>query len=167
VPHPPGSSPRSLERAPRRRGQGRRFVEIDLVAREQAIEMRDVAVMRLGRLRIPIRLPLLQLPLRANPVRRQLRARGEQFACEIRVLAKNLRRLRGLVEQVAQQLHVHRRPGADRGAAGMRILGRHRGAGDQMPVFGSCQERIEEEQSRSAAQQRIDTSQIGESRWKS
>ena len=69
-----------------------------------------------GRLHVPILEPLLQLPFFADLVRREAGARGDELFAQIRVHAQNLRRPDAVAEQVADDLLVHCRPGADAAA---------------------------------------------------
>lgn len=54
-------------------GEFGRFVHVDLPARIKAVEMRDMAVMHLRRLHVPVFEPFLQLAIRADPVGRKAR----------------------------------------------------------------------------------------------
>ncbi len=89
-----------------------------------------------------------------NLVGREPGTRGGDLPAEILVHPERLRRLDRVGEQVAQDLHVHRGPGADRGAKGMTVLGREGRVGDQPFVFRFLLQGGEEK-FRSAFQRRV------------
>ena len=69
------------------------------------------------------------------------------MSCRAKVLvhAENFRGLDAVAEQVADDLLVHRRPGADAGAFRDAVLRRHGRAGDEPVVLRFFDQRIEEE----------------------
>ena len=83
-----------------------------------------MAMVPLGRLHVPIVKPLLKLAGRTDLVGRKLRARGRNLLAEVLVAAQNLGGANRVVEQVADDLLIHRRAGADARAARMAVLGR-------------------------------------------
>ena len=103
-----------LQRACGGGGQLRRAAERDLGAGEEAVEVRDVAVVEVAGLHVPVFEPLLQLPGLADLVRREprrgpRRVRRGSSASMPRISAAAMQ----CGEQVADDLHVHRRAGAD------------------------------------------------------
>ena len=95
-----------FERLLRRRGKLGVALEADAVSRVQRVQMRHVPV---GRLRLGIVLdPLLQLPARADLQRRQALGRPSQLGAELGVHAECLGRPPAVLEQLANELDVHR-----------------------------------------------------------
>ena len=63
---------------------------------------------------IPVLQPLLELPLPADAIGCQRGARGSHAVQEARIGAQQPAGMHGAVKQVAQDLPVHRRAGAQR-----------------------------------------------------
>ena len=131
-------------------GGGERGLALDgdLAAREEGVEMRDVAVVDLGSLHVPVVEPLLELAGGADLVWRQARARGGEGRAQGRVDAEGLGGLDAVGEEVAQDLGVHRRAGAEAGAVRVDVLGRERRAGDEPLSRRLFDEGVEEELAR-------------------
>ena len=134
----------NLQRLLHRRREFRRAAQRDVAPRIQAVEMRDVAMMDVLRLHVPILQPFLQLPRAPDLIRREPGARDGKLLAQVCVHAEGFRRLDRVREQVAQDLHVHRRPGADGGTERMLVLRRQRGIRHQPFVIRLLDERIEE-----------------------
>jgi hypothetical protein len=121
-------------------------MKVNLVARKQGVQMRDVPMMNFRRLQVPVLQPFLKLSRLADLQGREARARGGDLRAEFRIHAENFRCLDAVGEQVAQNFHVHRRPGADAGmAVGMRVLRRQGRTGHQPVVRRVFHQRVEEE----------------------
>ena len=142
-------------------GEFGRGVHIHSCTRKQAVQMRDVAVMQLVRLEVQIGQPFLQLAGAANLHRREPRPRGGNLPGEWLVRAENFRRAEAVVEQIAEDFQIHRRPGANAGLRGRRIaiFRRERRTGDEPAVVRLLHERVEEELRR-AFERRIDMLEI-------
>ena len=128
--------------------------------------MRDVTVLNLRGLHLPVLQPFLKLASVADLQRCQPRAGRGGFHPEFLVDAENLRCLDAMIEQVAEDLHVHRRPRADASPTRVSVFGRERRASHQPPVLRFLDERIEEELRR-ALHYRIDLARYCLSRPKS
>src|SRR5437763_1624503 len=116
-----------------------------LRARKKSVEVRDVSVVHLGRFHVPVFEPLLQLPCLARLHRGHAREQRREFRREVSINAENTRGLDAVVEEIADDLRVHRRACADGDAAGMNVLRRERGAGDEPLVYRLLDERVGEE----------------------
>ena len=94
-----------------------------------------MAVMRLRRGHVPVLQPFLQLarPCRSRCGGRRVRS-ARKLRREVRIRAEHVAACDALREQVAQDLRVHRRAGAERGAERMLVLRRERWRGHQAPV---------------------------------
>ena len=68
-------------------------------------------MVNLRRLHVPVVKPLLKLACLADLVRRQPGAPRGQLAAESLVTAKNLAGTNRMIEEIADDLHVHRGPG--------------------------------------------------------
>ena len=145
----------NLERAFHGRREFGRAAHVDVVPGKQAEEVRHVAVVDLGRLHVPVVEPFLQLAGAADLQRRKPRARRAPLLPAGRRRRRGTRGLDRVGEQIAQDLHVHRRPHRQRRAERVRVLGRQRRRGDEPVVRRLLDERVEEELRR-AFQQRVD-----------
>ncbi len=102
---------------------------------------------------VPVVEPFLKLAEPADLQRCEAVAGGGEALAEFGVAVgrhsllyiQNLRRLDAVIEQVADDFHVHRRPGADLNAKGMLVLRRERRAVDEPVVLRLLDERVEEE----------------------
>ena len=92
-------------------GELRRSVQRDLAAGVHAVKMREVAVFCLGV--VPVFQPFLELAVAADLHGGQSRAFRRELATQRRIPSENLRSRDHRVEQVADNLHVHGRPGTD------------------------------------------------------
>jgi len=101
-------------------------------------------VLLVGRVRIPILQPLLQLPLLADAVWRQAFERRADLRQQWRVLLLDARRLQRMSEQVAHDLAVHRRLGDERRAEAMPFLGRDRRRRDEATALRILYQSIDE-----------------------
>ena len=101
-----------------------RVADVDLIARVDGIEVRHVAMLLLGRFGVPILEPFLQLARFANPVVRKSRACLGELSQQVCINAKAVAGVDRPVEQVAQDLPVHRRSGANGRSEGMLVLRR-------------------------------------------
>ena len=123
-----------LVRTAHRREQRRRR-RGDVPARVEAVEVREVAVVRLDLLELLA--PFEQLPLAADRVRPQLRPRVEQLFAEWRVDPQSLGRIGGAREQIAHERQIHGRAGRDRARLAAEpelVLGRRRRRGDEVAL---------------------------------
>ena len=102
-------------------------------------------MMNLLRLHVPVFEPFLQLPGAADLVRREAGASGGKLFPQVLVLTENLCGFDRVGEQVAEDLHVHRRPGANGGAERVLVLGRDGWIGDEPFVFRFFDQCVEEE----------------------
>ena len=134
----------NLQRLSHRGGQFGRAAQRDLVAGKKSVKMRHVAVMNVRGLHVPVFQPFLELACFADLIRREPCASGGELFAEIFVHAENFRRADAVAEQVADDLHVHRRSGADADAFGVLVFRRQRRAGNQPLVRRLFDERIEE-----------------------
>ena len=161
MPQPVAWSPRiSSERLRRRRELGR-AADVMSWPGIEAEEVRDVAVMHLRRLHVPVLEPFLQLAGAAD-LRSARASRGSRvhWRCRSRVDARESRAACDRVaEQIAEDLLVHRRP--DRRAT-CRTDARFSGDSDGEVTSQRCvrilDQRVEEELRR-ALQHRIDAPQ--------
>ena len=124
-----------------------RAVRRDFAAREDAPQVRNVAVLVLGV--VLVFHPLLQLAVLADLVGRDLRAHVGELRAQVAIHVQSLRRRDGFAEQRAHDLPVHR--GAHDQAA---LLGGVAGAGVEVSGLGVLHQGIDEEQRR-AFHQRI------------
>src|SRR5437899_1063113 len=98
--------------------------------------MRDVTVLPLRRFQIPIFEPLLQLAGASYLHWRQASTNVGELDVELSVLdSQRLRGLEALKEQVAKDLHVHRRPSANRHSGWVLVFRRDRRTGNQPVMF--------------------------------
>ena len=74
-------------------------------------------------LHVPVFKPFLKLAVAADLIRRKPVTRCGNLFAEVFVHSKNFRCADAIAEQVAQDLHVHRRPGANRRAERMHVFG--------------------------------------------
>ena len=94
MPQPVASSPRISSERRAARDQLRGRVVRDLLAGIEAVEVRDVPVVDLRRLHVPVLEPLLELAGLADPVGRQLGAGGAALLAELLVRCRAARRPR-------------------------------------------------------------------------
>jgi len=138
----------NLQRLADRRRQLGRVVYVDLIARIQAVQVGDVAMMDVARLHVPVFEPLLKLAFLADLVRRQAGPRRLDLVAELSVHIENRRGVNAVREQIAKDLAVHRRPGTDRDAIFVPILRRQRWACDQPLMLRFFHKCVEEELAR-------------------
>src|SRR5205085_10403261 len=87
--------------------------DADLRARKQSVKMRDVAVMNLRRIHVPIFQPLLQLSGMSYLIWCETCAHAFKLVAQIKIHAQNLCRLNRIREEIAQYLFIHRWTGDD------------------------------------------------------
>ena len=134
---------------------------MDLGAGIQAVEMGYMTVLRLGRLQIPIVEPLLQLAARADLQWGQPLPRPRELAAEIRIAFEDLRGALATVEQIAQNLHIHRRSRTNTDSSRpMGIFGRKGRTGDEPSAPRFFDQGIEEKLGR-PLEDGIDLGEIG------
>src|SRR5437868_1518854 len=117
-----------FERPPGRGEEVGRRARRYLRARKKSVEVRDVSVVHLGRFHVPVFEPLLQLPCLARLHQGHAWEQRRELRREVSINAENTRGLDAVVEEIADDLRVHRRACADGDAAGMNVLRRERGA---------------------------------------
>ena len=106
--------------------QFRRIPAIDLPTRIEAEQVRNVTMMDVLRLHVPIFQPFLQLPCAADLFRREASAGRRQFCAKIGIDPEDLSRMNGIGKKIAKDLHVHRRSGRNRRTHRVNVLGRKR-----------------------------------------
>src|SRR5256714_2613803 len=148
-----------FERPSGRREEVGRRARRYLRARKKSVEVRDVSVVHLRRFHVPVFEPFLQLPGLARLHRGHARAQRREFRRELTVYAESLRGADAVLEEVADDLGVHRGACADRDAAGVNVLRRERGARDHPLVYGLFDERVGEELGR-ALQHGVDFREV-------
>ena len=119
----------------------------NLVARKKRVEMRDVAVMNLRRLHVPILQPFLKLAGVADLQRGQARAGRGHSRAESRVPAQNFRGARrsGRTGRAESPCPWTARRTGWFCRAGMVVLRRDGGAGDEPAVGGFGHQRVKKE----------------------
>src|SRR5690349_7875730 len=103
-----------------------------------------MAMSQLRDIEIPIVEPFLEVTCLAYAVRCKSRSDIATPISEGSIVADEFRCGGTMIEQVAQQLPIHRRTCAHRSIVGMHVFRRHRWHGHQTAVFGMSDERVEE-----------------------